>query len=106
MAHFAELESNIVVRVIVADQAFIDSGEVGDPSHWIRTFHDGSARKNFAGVGYTYDLNRDAFIPPKPFPSWTLDEDTCQWAAPTPAPQGLYQWDENTQDWVAIEGAP
>jgi len=93
MSHFAEVDStNIVLRVIVAEQDFIDSGAVGDPTHWIQTsyntrggvhLHGGTPlRKNYAGAGDTYDPGRDAFIPPSPFPSWVLDETTCQWVAP------------------------
>jgi len=69
---------------------------------WKQTFHDGT-RKNYAGLGYTYDETRDAFIPLKPFPSWLLNEDTCQWEAPTPRPNepGIaYHWDEDSLSWV------
>ena len=61
-------------------------------------------RKNHAGIGYTYDEDRDAFIPPSPFPSWTLDETTCLWEAPTPRPDGDYAWNEETQAWDLIDG--
>ena len=78
--YFAELnENNVVVRVIVADENFIKSGILGDPKNWIETFMDGSQRKNYAGLGYTYDKNRDAFIGPTIFKSWVLDENNCKW---------------------------
>ena len=119
MSYFAELDSeNIVIRVIAADQDFIDSGKVGDPNNWVQTSYntrggvhyapnsntpDGGValRKNYAGVGYTYDEIRDAFIFPKPYPSWILDEDTCKWDAPTPMPDDgkIYYWDEDTTSW-------
>ena len=69
---------------------------------WKQTSYNGNIRKNYAGVGYTYDAARDAFIAPRPFPSWILDEATCQWAAPTPMPTDgkRYQWDEATLAWI------
>jgi hypothetical protein len=119
MSHFAEIDdNNIVTRVIVAEQDFIDTGAVGDPSKWIQTSYntrggvhygqDGNPdggealRKNYAGIGYTYDAGRDAFIPPKPFDSWTLDEETCYWNPPTPMPNDItkiWTWNETTQSW-------
>jgi len=78
--YFAEIGTQgDVLRVIVADQSFIDSGAVGNPENWIQTDVDGKIKKNYAGKGYTYDKNRDAFIPPKPEPNATLDEKTAQW---------------------------
>jgi hypothetical protein len=122
MAHFAKVEDGIVTRVIVADQDFIDSGAVGEPSQWIQTSYSASAgeyidvstgsvrpektalRKNFAGVGYAYDKVLDAFIPPKPYNSWVLNEETCQWEAPKEKPtDAKYYWDEEKLDWVEIE---
>ena len=133
MANFAKVENNVVIKtvlneqnevvetvradnivteVIVAEQDFIDSGAVGDPSLWIQTSYNTVAgkhllggtplRKNFAAVGYTYDKVRDAFIPPKPFASWGLDEDSCMWGAPTPYPDDgkSYKWDEQSKNWV------
>ena len=120
MSHFAEIDKDgVVQRVIVAEQDFINSGKVGDPNNWIQTSYntrggvhyapnsndpdDGIAlRKNYAGKGYTYDQTRDAFIPPQPYPSWILDEDTCQWDAPTPMPDDgkRYNWDEDNTSWV------
>lgn len=111
MSHFAKVENGIVTQVIVAEQDFIDSGLVG--TGWLQTSyntHGGQhpegrpLRKNYAGVGYTYDSQRDAFISPKPYPSWVLNETTCLWDAPTPMPQDnkRYSWNEDTTSWVEI----
>ena len=115
MSHFAHVDgNNIVTQVIVAEQDFINSGAVGDPSSWIQTSYNTYAgqhknggtplRKNYAGIGYSYDAGRDAFIPPKPFNSWTLDETTCLWEAPTPYPTDgkIYNWNENTLSWDEV----
>lgn len=121
MSHFAQIdENNVVVQVIVAEQDFINSGVLGDPAKWIQTSYntrggvhygadgqpDGGVplRKNYAGIGYTYDAQLDAFIPPKPFPSWTLDTNTGLWNSPTPMPEDnkLYEWDEATTSWKEI----
>jgi hypothetical protein len=101
MSHFAKLENNVVTQVIVAEQDFINSGSVGDSFLWVQTSYNGNFRKNYAGIGYTYDQGRDAFIPPKPFESWVLNEDTCRWDAPTPVPDDgqMYTWNEDTQAW-------
>jgi hypothetical protein len=101
MSHFAKLENNIVTQVIVAEQDFINSGHVGDSFLWVQTSYNSNFRKNYAGIGYTYDRVRDAFIPPKPYPSWVLNEDTCRWDAPTPMPDDgqMYTWNEDTQAW-------
>ena len=102
MSHFAKIDSNnIVTQVIVAEQDFINSGHVGDSFLWVQTYYNGNFRKNYAGIGYTYDKVRDAFIPPKPYPSWVLNEDTCLWDAPTPMPDDdqMYTWNEDTQAW-------
>jgi hypothetical protein len=74
----------------------------GGNTKWYKTSYNGNYRKNFAGIGYTYDNQRDAFIPPKPYPSWTLNEDTCNWESPVPFPQDgkMYQWNEITQQWI------
>lgn len=104
---FAEIDaSGNVLRVIVADQAFIDSGAVGPPSNWVQTFPDGSARKNYAGPGHIYNRGLDAFIPPKPFPSWHLNPQRGRWEAPFPPPQGHEDdiWDEPTQNYVSRPG--
>jgi len=97
--YFAQLEDNKVTQVIVADQSFVDS--LGGT--WVETFMDGGARKNYAGIGYTYDSAKDAFIAPQPFPSWVLDED-CQWKAPVDMPLDsfTYMWNESTQSWEKI----
>lgn len=113
MAHYAFLdENNIVTEVIVG----IDETELIEGLHpeiWYgnfrgqvckRTSYNGNIRKNYAGIGFTYDEQRDAFIPPKPFPSWILNEDTCRWKAPVPYPDDgvMYKWDEDSLDWIAI----
>ena len=123
MAHFAEVdENNIVKREIVAEQDFINSGAVGESSNWVQTSYntrggihyapnsnepdDGIAlRKNYAGVGFTYDSDRDAFYASQPYPSWTLNEDSCQWDSPVPYPDDdkIYTWNEENQDWDLIE---
>jgi hypothetical protein len=114
MAHFAEVVNGIVRRVIVAEQDFIDSGAVGIPSRWVQTSYNtyggvhklGGAplRKNYAGVGYTYDEQRDAFIPPRPYQSWNLNEDTCLWESPIPYPNDNkpYLWNETTGSWEEV----
>ena len=111
MSHFAKVENGIVTQVIVAEQDVIDSGLFG--TGWVQTSyntHGGQhpegrpLRKNYAGIGYTYDSVRDAFIAPKPFASWILDEQTCFWNAPTPMPTDgkKYRWDEGAMAWVEI----
>ena len=104
MAHFAKLDNNIVTDVIVSEKDFINSGAVGDSFLWVQTSYNNNFRKNYAGVGHTYDKTRDAFIAPKPYPSWTLVEDTCQWQAPTAMPDDgqAYTWDEDTTSWVLV----
>jgi len=109
MSHFAKVENGVVTQVIVAEQDVIDSGLFG--TGWIQTSYNTIGgqhpegrplRKNYAGIGFTYDSTRDAFIPPKPFPSWVLNEDTCLWSSPTPCPDDgkEYKWDEDTTSWV------
>ena len=112
MSHFAKVENGIVTQVIVAEQDVIDSGLFG--TDWVQTSYNTHGnvhanggtplRKNYAGVGYAYDDQRDAFIPPQPFPSWAMGEETCQWSAPTPMPTDnkIYQWDESALTWVEI----
>jgi hypothetical protein len=104
MSYFAEVdENNIVTRVLVGDNDFPNEGydwfveNLGGT--WIQTSYNSTIRKNFAGIGYTYNLELDAFISPKPFESWELDEETCQWQAPTPKPEGNYAWNEETLSW-------
>lgn len=96
--YFAQVIDGRVQQVIVADQAFVDSGAVGDPQRWIST-----PRRRSAAPGDIYDAQRDAFIPPQPFASWTLDETTCEWQAPVPRPEGFNRWDEATQAWVEMQ---
>jgi hypothetical protein len=114
MAHFAKVIDGIVTEVLVIDQDVIDTGWFGDPSLWVQTSYNTYGgqhpegrplRKNYAGIGYTYDAERDAFIPPQPFASWVLNEDTCLWDAPTAKPDDgkLYIWDEATLAWVEVE---
>jgi hypothetical protein len=111
MAHFAKVSNGIVTQVIVAEQDFIDTGALGNG--WIQTSYNTHGgvhanggiplRKNYAGIGFTYDEGRNAFIPPKPYASWTLNDNTCLWDAPTPMPtDGDYTWDESTTSWVAL----
>jgi hypothetical protein len=115
MSHFAQIdENNIVTRVLVIEQDVVDTGLFGEPSSFIQTSYNTQGgvhklggtplRKNYAGIGYTYDRGRDAFIPPKPFNSWVLNESTCLYDAPTPMPTDdkRYSWDENTTSWVEI----
>jgi hypothetical protein len=112
MSHFAKIENGTVTQVIVAEQDVIDSGIFGNG--WIQTSYNTHGgvhanggtplRKNYAGIGYTYDEGRDAFIPPQLFPSWILVEETCQWTAPTAMPTDgkLYSWDEATLSWTEV----
>jgi hypothetical protein len=115
MSHFAKVENGVVTQVIVIEQDVLNLGHWGDPASWVQTSYNtqGGAhtqggtplRKNYAGIGYTYDAVRDAFIPPSPFPSWVLDEATCLWSAPTPMPveEGkMFVWDEETTSWVEL----
>ena len=106
MAHFAKInKTNIVTDVIVAEQDFINSGKVGDSFLWIQTSYNGSFRKNYAGIGFQYDKTRDAFIAPKPYPSWILNETTCLWEAPVAYPddENNYNWNETNQNWDIVE---
>jgi hypothetical protein len=111
MSHFAKVENGIVTQVIVAEQDVIDSGLFG--TGWVQTSyntHGGQhpegrpLRKNYAGVGFTYDTQRDAFIPLQPFPSWTLNETTCLWDCPVAYPTDgkIYTWNEEQQQWVEV----
>ena len=115
MSHFAQIdENNIVTRVIVIEQDVVDTGLFGDPNSWIQTSYNTYGgvhtqggtplRKNYAGIGYTYDSIRDAFISPKPYNSWVLNEDSCLYEAPTPMPTDdkIYSWDEATTSWIEI----
>ena len=130
MAHYAKIQNGIVTEVIVAEPEFFDTFVDGSSGRWLKTSYnirggiyydpatnqptedqsviqedEGRMRKNYAGIGYTYDLEKDAFIPPQPFESWTLNEDTCLWEAPVVYPEDNndYSWDEATTSWVAVE---
>lgn len=108
MSNFAEIDENgMVLRVLVGNnddpnndegyQWFVDN--LGGT--WIKTSYNGSIRKNYAGTGYFYDKNLDAFIPPKPFISWILNEETCRWESPIAKPEGEdCYWDEDLSNWV------
>jgi len=116
MAHFAKVELGIVTQVIVAELSFFDTFVDETPGEWIQTSYNtiggqhvnGGAplRKNYASVGGTYDSTRDAFIPPKPYPSWVLNEDSCLWEPPIAYPVAdsdeRYEWNEETTSWQVI----
>ena len=116
MAHYAKVSDGLVTQVIVAEAEFFETFVDSSPGEWIQTSYNTQGgvhsegntplRKNYAGVGYTYDATRDAFIPPQPFNSWSLNEDTCQWEASTPYPTDgkNYTWDESATNWVEITG--
>ena len=107
MSHFAEIDNNnTVIRVLVGPN-YGDEGQAffeGLGGRWVKTSYNGNIRKNYAGIGYAYDAARDAFIGPKPYNSWVLDEDTCQWKAPIEYPTDglMYEWDEELTDWKPI----
>ena len=105
MEYHAKIEDSIVIQVLRIEKEQLDLGHWGNPNDFIQTYNDASLRKNFAGVGYSYDKDRDAFISPKPYASWTLNEDTCVWDAPTAYPDDgkFYEWNEDTQAWDEIE---
>lgn len=111
MAHYARLDSeNIVEQVVVIDNNDEPTEAAGiafcqnlfGGGIWKKTSYNNNIRKNFAGQGFTYDVVRDAFIAPKPYPSWLLDETTCRWSAPIPMPTtpGIWIWDEITVSWI------
>jgi len=113
MSHFAKVIDGIVTEVLVIEQDVIDTGLFGDPALFVQTSYNTYGgqhpegrplRKNYAGIGFTYDAGRDAFIPPQPFPSWTLNEDTCLWECPVAYPDDgkVYIWDEETLSWVEV----
>jgi hypothetical protein len=111
MAHFAKVNNGIVERVIVAEPEFFDTFVDSSPGEWIQTSYNTYGgehklggtplRKNYAGIGFSYDSTRDAFIPPQPYPSWTLNETTCLWDCPVayPTDGNMYIWNEETQAW-------
>jgi hypothetical protein len=110
MAHYAKVSNGLVTTVIVAEAEFFETFVDTSPGEWIQTSYNTRGgqhtqggtplRKNYAGIGYTYDAQLDAFIPPKPYASWTLDEETCLWNAPVARPAGQYRWDEDSLSWV------
>ena len=105
MSHFAKVENGIVTQVIVAEQDVIDSGLFGEPSSWVQTSYNTLGGVHLLGgtpLRKNYDKNRDAFISPKPYNSWTLNEETCLWDAPVPKPTDgqAYYWDEATTSWL------
>jgi hypothetical protein len=113
MSHFAKVIDGIVTEVLVIEQDVINTGLFGDPALFVQTSYNTHGgvhpegrplRKNYAGIGYTYDAVRDAFIPPSPFLSWTINEDTCLWNAPTAYPDDVkpYTWDEETLAWIEV----
>jgi hypothetical protein len=121
MAHYAKVKDGVVTQVIVAEAEFFDTFVDNEPGEWIQTSYntrggvhynpetnepdDGTPLlKNYAGIGYTYDSEKDAFIPPQPFASWVLNDDTCLWEAPVAYPDDgeMYDWDEETTSWVAV----
>jgi hypothetical protein len=116
MAHFAKVENGVVTQVVVIANADTSDAHGTEKEYigaafcerlfggdWKQTSYNGNIRKNYAGIGFAYDSQRDAFIPPQPYASWTLVEDTCQWTAPVPYPaSGRYAWDEATQSWVEM----
>jgi hypothetical protein len=118
MSHFAKVENGVVTQVIVIEQDTLNTGHWGDPASWIQTSYNTIGgvhtqggtplRKNFAGVGYLYDAQLDAFIPPKPFASWSLNEATGNWEPPTPMPTdgAMYMWRESDTSWVVQPAYP
>lgn len=114
MSHFAKVVDGLVAQVIVAEPEFFDTFVDSSPGTWIQTSYNTRGgvhanggtplRKNYAGIGYTYDAGRDAFIPPKPFSKWVLNETTCLWDAPTQMPNGdnQYLWDDDAGNWVEV----
>lgn len=123
MAHFAEIDNNdVVLRVIVVSNADTADGQTGEETesigiafcqrlfggNWVQTSYNGKFRKRYAGIGYTYNRQYDAFITPKPYPSWLLNPTTLDWEAPVPYPTDgkVYYWDEATQSWQLVEPQP
>jgi hypothetical protein len=115
MGHFAKVVDSKVTQVIVAEPEFFQTFVDSSPGEWIQTSYNTQGgvhsqggtplRKNYAGVGYTYDRTRDAFIPPQPYASWILNEDTCLWDSPIPYPDDgkVYTWDESATSWKEVE---
>jgi hypothetical protein len=115
MAHYAKVNNRIVQQVIVAEPEFFNTFVDSSPGTWIQTsyntygnqhkFNGTPLRGNYAGIGYTYDQANDVFYAPKPYPSWTLNQTTWLWEAPTPYPTDdkQYRWNEATTSWVEVE---
>ena len=115
MAHYAKVNNGLVEQVIVAEADFFDTFVDSSPGQWIQTSYNTHGgvhsnggtplRKNYAGIGYTYDAARDAFYAPQPYPSWVLDDESCLWEAPTVMPDdgGSYVWNEETTSWDAVD---
>ena len=118
MAHYAAIdENNVVTQVIVVDNKDTADANGVEKEHigaafcerlfggtWMQTSYNGNKRKNYAGIGYTYNADLDAFVPPKPYASWVLNEETAQWNAPVPMPEeGMWTWDEDTVSWKEVE---
>jgi hypothetical protein len=127
LAHFAKIENNVVTQVIVvankdtADANGVEKEYIGAAfceklfgGTWKQTSYNGTIRKNYAGIGYTYNADIDAFVPPQPYASWTLNNETAQWEAPMPMPEDagtgeppkMYSWDEATTSWKETESTP
>ena len=114
MAHYAKVNNGLVEQVIVAEADFFDTFVDSSPGQWIQTSYNTHGgvhsnggtplRKNYAGIGYTYDVTRDAFYAPQPYPSWTLNDTSCLWEAPTAMPTDgqRYEWNEETTSWDAV----
>lgn len=118
MAHFAQIDNDLKVTqvIVVNNNVLLDEFGVEQEilgrqfctqllgGNWIQTSYNGNIRKNFAGIGFSYDSSRDAFIAPKPYNSWVLNEDTCRWEPPVPYPDDgkMYSWDEDTESWVEV----
>ena len=102
--YWAKVNNSLVEKIIVANDDFFDTFVDDSPGTWLETKMDGSIRKNYAGIGFTYDKTRDAFIPPQPYPSWTLNESTCRWECPVAYPDdgNMYQWNEIDQQWDEV----
>ena len=102
--YWAKIVDGLVVNVIVANEDFFDTFVDDTPGTWLETKMDGSIRKNYAGIGHTYDQGRDAFYEPQPYPSWILNEDTCLWECPVAYPDDgkIYNWNETTKAWDEV----
>ena len=116
MAHYAKVLEGKVVNVIVAEEGFIETFVDTSPGEWIQTSYNTHSgihilggtplRKNYASIGFTYDRDLDAFIPPQPYPSWSFNSETCIWDCPVPHPEDnskYYYWDEENRNWIVVE---